>query len=194
MGRHRKHPRKAHSNNDGIRMGNRIYPLELYKFDYYEGFIYCTPRKRQHMDTLKERRIHVSAPTIMELYIKIDRELELMEKERPAGVSPLFNVELPMPQCRGGFDGDKEWWVGLRVIPVAVGSDIRLKKNITKVGRSKEGHNVYTFEYIDKEKFGHGLYKGVMAQELESHSVRQDSDGYYRVNYDTIDVNFERIM
>tara|TARA_B100000287_G_scaffold74613_3_gene66473 strand:- start:7115 stop:7915 length:801 start_codon:yes stop_codon:yes gene_type:complete len=72
-------------------------------------------------------------------------------------------------------------------------SDIRLKKNITKVGKSNKGHNIYTFEYIDKEKFGHGLYKGVMAQELESHSVRRDSDGYYSVNYDTIDVNFERI-
>ena len=73
------------------------------------------------------------------------------------------------------------------------GSDIRLKKNITKVGRSNEGHNIYTFEYIDKEKFGHGLYKGVMAQELESDSVEMYDDGYYRVNYDTIDVNFERI-
>lgn len=72
-------------------------------------------------------------------------------------------------------------------------SDIRLKKNITKVGRSNKGHNIYTFEYIDKEKFGHGLYKGVMAQELESNSVEMYDDGYYRVNYDTIDVNFERI-
>lgn len=75
----------------------------------------------------------------------------------------------------------------------AAGSDIRLKKNITKVGRSNKGHNIYTFEYIDKEKFGHGLYKGVMAQELESDSVEMYDDGYYRVNYDTIDVNFERI-
>jgi len=73
------------------------------------------------------------------------------------------------------------------------GSDLRLKKNITKVGKSNQGHNVYTFEYIDKEKFGDGLYKGVMAQELESHSVEMYDDGYYRVNYDTIDVNFERI-
>jgi len=73
------------------------------------------------------------------------------------------------------------------------GSDLRLKKNITKVGKSNQGHNVYTFEYIDKEKFGNGLYKGVMAQELESHSVEMYDDGYYRVNYDKIDVNFERI-
>ena len=72
-------------------------------------------------------------------------------------------------------------------------SDIRLKKNISRVGKSAQGHNIYTFEYIDKDKFGHGLYRGVMAQELESHSVRRDSNGYYKVNYDTIDVNFERI-
>ena len=72
-------------------------------------------------------------------------------------------------------------------------SDVRLKKNILRVGKSAQGHNIYTFEYIDKDKFGHGLYRGVMAQELESHSVRRDSNGYYKVNYDTIDVNFERI-
>lgn len=82
---------------------------------------------------------------------------------------------------------------GAEGIAAATKSDIRLKKNITKVGRSNKGHNIYTFEYIDKEKFGHGLYKGVMAQELESDSVEMYDDGYYRVNYDTIDVNFERI-
>ena len=140
----------------------------------------------------EKMELRLKAPTIVELYIKIDRELERMEAQY-AGKGGFFEVELPMPECRGGAF-KKEWHVSLRVNWAPVGSDIRLKKNITKVGRSKEGHNVYTFEYIDKEKFGHGLYKGVMAQELESHSVRIDSDGYYRVNYDTIDVNFERIM
>ena len=142
--------------------------------------------------SLYEKIIPIKAPTIVELYVKIDRELELIGAHY-AEKGWFFDVELPMPKCRGGFD-NKEWRVSLRVIGTAAGSDRRLKKNITKVGRSKDGHNLYTFEYIDKEKFGHGLYKGVMAQELESHSVRIDSDGYYRVNYDTIDVNFERIM
>ena len=106
------------------------------------------------VDLHGERRIHVSAPTIMELYIRIDRELELMAEEYVAA-NLFFDVESPMPKCRGRFDsGFIEWYVDLRVYGVPPGSDIRLKKNITKVGRSKEGHNVYTFEYIDKEKFG----------------------------------------
>jgi len=79
------------------------------------------------------------------------------------------------------------------VAAAVAGSDLRLKKNISKVGKSADGHNIYTFEYIDKDKFGHGLYRGVIAQELKPHGVKMYEDGYYRVNYNTIDVNFERV-
>ena len=70
-------------------------------------------------------------------------------------------------------------------------SDVELKENISLVGHSKSNINIYEFEYIDK-KYGEGRYKGVMAQEVpEATSV--DADGYLVVNYDKIDVDFERI-
>ena len=70
-------------------------------------------------------------------------------------------------------------------------SDIRLKENIELVGKSPKGVNIYEFDYKDKS-YGEGRYKGVMAQEVPNASLK-DKDGYLRVNYNKLDVNFERI-
>ena len=71
-------------------------------------------------------------------------------------------------------------------------SDIRLKENIIKVGKSKKGINIYQWNYInDVDK-----YKGVIAQELlntqfeKSLSIKQ---GFYWVDYTNLDVDFEKI-
>jgi osmotically-inducible protein OsmY len=71
-------------------------------------------------------------------------------------------------------------------------SDKRLKKNINLVGKSPKGHNIYEFEYKDKF-YGKGRFRGVMAQEVPNASFK-GYDGYLRVNYDKIDVDFERII
>ena len=72
-------------------------------------------------------------------------------------------------------------------------SDFRLKDNITLVGKSPEGINIYTFSYIGEE----GLYEGVMAQELLgtkfNDSVVTTDNGMYAVNYDNLDVQFKQI-
>lgn len=72
-------------------------------------------------------------------------------------------------------------------------SDFRLKDNITLVGKSPEGINIYTFSYIGQE----GLYEGVMAQELlgtkYSDSVVTMDNGMYAVNYTNLDVQFKKI-
>ena len=70
-------------------------------------------------------------------------------------------------------------------------SDKRLKKNINLVGKSPKGLNIYEFNYKD-EFYGKGRFKGVMAQEVPNASFK-GYDGYLRVNYDKIDVEFERI-
>ena len=70
-------------------------------------------------------------------------------------------------------------------------SDIALKENIELVGKSPKGVNIYEFDYKDKS-YGKGRYKGVMAQEVPNASFK-GYDGYLRVNYDKLDVNFERI-
>ena len=75
----------------------------------------------------------------------------------------------------------------------AAASDKRLKQNIEKIGVSEDGINIYEFEYVKNPKH---RFVGVIAQELlETHpeAVIKESDGYYSVNYDLIDVNFEQV-
>ena len=71
-------------------------------------------------------------------------------------------------------------------------SDVRLKENITKVGNSPSGINIYEWNYIGNKQ----RYRGVMAQEiLERHpeAVTLQPDGYMSVYYGKIDVNMERV-
>lgn len=72
-------------------------------------------------------------------------------------------------------------------------SDYRLKDNITLVGKSEEGLNIYTFGYKGEE----GLYQGVMAQDLlgtkYNDAVITMSDNMYAVDYSKLDVQFKRL-
>jgi len=70
-------------------------------------------------------------------------------------------------------------------------SDMSLKKNINFIGKSKSGTNIYTFEYKDN-KYGQGVYEGVMAQEVPWASIKTNS-GYLAVDYSKVDVDFKRI-
>tara|TARA_Y100000401_G_scaffold115994_1_gene120796 strand:+ start:2271 stop:3137 length:867 start_codon:yes stop_codon:yes gene_type:complete len=75
-------------------------------------------------------------------------------------------------------------------------SDRRLKKNIRQYGKSNNGINIYLFEYVD-EKYGKGVYQGVMADEVEhiKGAVTEMANGYKWVNYGIkeIDVEFKKI-
>ena len=71
-----------------------------------------------------------------------------------------------------------------------VRSDIRLKENIKHIGFSNNNIPIYKFNYIDNKI----THSGVMAQDLikigRSDAVTLNDDGYYSVNYNLIDVNF----
>ena len=73
-------------------------------------------------------------------------------------------------------------------------SDRRLKTDLNLIGRSPSGINIYEFRFIaDPNK----KYQGVLADELlgtpfES-AVYFDSEGYYAVDYDNIDVTFKEV-
>jgi len=71
-------------------------------------------------------------------------------------------------------------------------SDIRLKENIVKVGKSNLGINIYEWNYLnDINKF-----RGVIAQELlntEFEDSLSIKDGFYWVDYKNLDVKFEKI-
>jgi Chaperone of endosialidase len=68
---------------------------------------------------------------------------------------------------------------------VAIPSDIRLKQDITAVGRTPDGLHLYRYRYIGDDVF----YVGVMAQEVaecEPDAVMRGKDGYLRVDYDKL--------
>jgi len=74
----------------------------------------------------------------------------------------------------------------------AIGSDRKLKKNIKLIGNSPSGLKIYAFEYIDKI-FGEGRFQGVMSDEIPQEAVIKHQDGYDRVNYSKLDVEFKQI-
>jgi hypothetical protein len=71
---------------------------------------------------------------------------------------------------------------------VGLFSDERLKENIQKIGESKNGHNLYIWNWNDKAK-DLGIDSptiGVIAQEVMKYmpeAVSKDASGYYKVNY-----------
>jgi len=71
-------------------------------------------------------------------------------------------------------------------------SDRRLKHGVNIIGTSPSGLNIYTFRFKD-DKYGQGLYQGVMSDEVPSMVVIKDPDGYDRVDYSQIDVDFRRL-
>ncbi len=64
-------------------------------------------------------------------------------------------------------------------------SDIRLKKNIRRVGTHARGIGLYEFSYIGSTM----RHIGVMAQEVLTvapHAVVTGADGFYRVDYSAL--------
>ena len=76
--------------------------------------------------------------------------------------------------------------------PPKKASDRRLKNNIKLIGKSRGGLNIYSFKYINK-KFGEGTYQGVMSDEIPTNAVTRHEDGFDRVDYSKLDVNFKLI-
>jgi len=102
----------------------------------------------------------------------------------PPPVPTAFGPQMPQAAIPFGILGVN--WSG-------VGSDRKLKKNITKIGESQSGLNIYSFEYIDEEKFGKGVFQGVMSDEIPQYAVIKGSDGFDRVNYSLLDIEFKKI-
>jgi len=71
-------------------------------------------------------------------------------------------------------------------------SDRRLKKNIQLIGHSLSGLRIYAFEYINKA-FGEGIWQGVMSDEIPKDAIIKHKDGYDRVDYSQLDVEFKQI-
>jgi len=77
-------------------------------------------------------------------------------------------------------------------------SDIRLKTNITKIGKTEYGIPLYEWNYKDTLGLDHiNRYRGVMAQDLlktnMSKAVVLNSNGYYSVDYNQLSINLEKL-
>ena len=91
-----------------------------------------------------------------------------------------------MQSARMGMYGD------IASATIGAISERRLKRNITLVGKSPSGLNIYNFEYINP-KHGEGIYQGVMSDEVPKEAVLNHPDGYEMVDYSLIDVNFKKM-
>ena len=67
-------------------------------------------------------------------------------------------------------------------------SDMRAKEDISLIGKSPSGLNIYKFKYIN----GNNYYQGVMAQEVP-HASTLGEDGFYKVDYSKVDVEFRKV-
>ena len=83
-------------------------------------------------------------------------------------------------------------------------SDIRLKRNINLIGKSPSGIPTYTFKYREGIKLANNdvldsksTFVGAMAQDLLELApdavIMGKEDGYYRVDYSKIDVDFYKL-
>ena len=69
-------------------------------------------------------------------------------------------------------------------------SDVRLKENIKRTGKSPSGIPIYEFNYIGDN----ARYSGAMAQDLlDTNSVSMHESGFYMVDYDSIDVDMKSL-
>ena len=72
--------------------------------------------------------------------------------------------------------------------PINILSDVRAKENISLIGKSPSGLNIYKFKYINNDNY----YQGVMAQEVP-HASTLGEDGFYKVDYSKVDVEFRKV-
>ena len=72
-------------------------------------------------------------------------------------------------------------------------SDRRLKNNIKLISKSESGLNIYSFNYKDDKTWGKKTYQGVMSDEIPTEAVIKHKDGFDRVDYSKLDVEFKSI-
>jgi len=72
-------------------------------------------------------------------------------------------------------------------------SDRRLKKDVTYIGKSEKGYNIYSFTYKTNPK---RKFSGVMGHEIQKilpEAISIDENGYLKVKYSMLDVELAEI-
>jgi len=118
----------------------------------------------------------------------------LARKQQADAARAQANADL-IGGIAGVFDMGKDALAAIGGAAGAVGgivSDRRLKKDIKLIGISPSGLNIYSFKYKNT-KFGKGLFQGVMSDEIPKDAVIKHEDGYDRVDYSKLDVEFNKL-
>ena len=115
------------------------------------------------------------------------------QKYQLQGEADARELQIQMQQAELSYlAGLKESAEANKDADTAGKSDRRLKKNITKIGKSNSGLNIYSFEYKNPAH-GVGLFQGVMSDEVPQEAVIDSGDWYDLVNYSVLDVEFKQI-
>jgi len=114
------------------------------------------------------------------------------QKFQLQGLADSRNLQLQQAQGELSFlSGQQGAYEANKDADTAGKSDRRLKKNITKIGESSRGFNIYSFEYKNPTD-GEGLFQGVLSDEIPQEAVTR-LDGYDTVNYSMLDVEFKQL-
>ena len=115
-----------------------------------------------------------------------------VQKMQLDGESKARDLQINMQQAELSYlAGLKEASEANKDQDTAGKSDRRLKKNISKIGESASGLNIYSFEYKNPLD-GEGLFQGVMSDEVPQEAVINNGE-YDMVNYGMLDVEFKQI-
>ena len=128
---------------------------------------------------------------------KIQRRQDAMIKREHAnlGMGPQFGMPTMMPPKDRAGQLMNSISFGMNVasgLMTMFPSDERLKRDVTKIGQSIDGYNIYKFKYVSSDR----EFIGVKAQEVlkkKPEAVGKLSNGFYAVYYDMIDVDFKEV-
>jgi hypothetical protein len=160
-------------------------------------------QRLQGIKMSEAQRVQAAGVAGKQFMFDVREQREVAKMDRVAG--QMSNAQAQAVQARADQTAAITGMIGsLGSIASSVGSasmsssapassDIRLKKNIEKIGVSNSGINVYSFEYKDS-KYGLGKWQGVMSNEITANAVSKDKDGYDMVDYSLLDVEFKQIQ
>lgn len=102
----------------------------------------------------------------------------------------LGGVSVPgIQQTQGNIGGLGQLASGIGT-GLSIFSDLRLKENLTKIGETLKGHNLYTWDWTEEAKdiVGGQPPIGVIAQEVEQTQPEavHEKNGYLAVNYQMV--------
>jgi len=152
---------------------------------------YAAAQQLQQMGATQEQRQQMQAAADYEQWLRsqegfADEAAFLQAMQPQAGMAQYQRKPSVWGQVAGGLLAG----AGTAAQMGAFGSDARIKDNIEYVGM-ENGFKTYEFNYLGRDN----RYKGVMAQEVmvERPDAVEIQDGFYRVNYDAIGVQFEAV-